>query len=513
MEFESILFANNKTSNELSKSLPLFIDLQLNSVFDYIVDKNDHSNTLSYFYQPLDNLKLINYRQAIFNDLKNPHVFMAISTIYKQLRDIDEQYTQIKKSADSNHVASTHLFLLKSYLSIIDNFLNSNIIDSCQSEGLKCFERYLHQIMASEIMLKLKQRIQEVELALSEININFAIKDKVIEAYLANNPSDYYSRLNQCLSRLELFPSKSNLSSNHDSRLFKAGIIHYDLIQLVEKLFPDTFSQLKCLSQDNLNFFDSKLLLFTKEFGFYLSYHNFMMKLKSPFTVPSLNSIDKQEKVIGNYDINLAISMMDSNRETVKNDYQLDEQQRIIFISGPNQGGKTTFAKAIGQIHYLSKLGVPVPATSASLYLVDQVLTHFERDEVITTADGKLQDDINRLFQIDQLMTNRSLLIINEIYSSTTLVDATLLSEKLLTKIIEKGSLAVNVSFIYRLSQFSPAITSMVSQLDNSNPNRRTFKIIAEHYSQDALALNLAAQYQLTTTEIINTIKNKGIVS
>jgi DNA mismatch repair ATPase MutS len=240
---------------------------------------------------------------------------------------------------------------------------------------------------------------------------------------------------------------------------------------------------------------------FDQEIQFYISFVDYAAIFRAEgleFCLPVVSDCDKETYADEVFDPALAFKLIGQGMQTIQNSFHLEGPERIIVVSGPNQGGKTTFARTFGQLHYLASLGCPVPGSNVRLFLFDRLFTHFEKVEKIENLHGKLQDDLLRIHSRLAQASPNSIVIMNEIFSSTTLQDAIFLGERVMGELIKLDLIGVCVTFIDEFASLGEKVVSMASTVIPENPAERTFKIIRKPADGLAYAIAIAEKYGLT---------------
>lgn len=315
----------------------------------------------------------------------------------------------------------------------------------------------------------------------------------------------YDSEIDQSADVLRIFEKfKQGAVKDHRAELrdwLDMNHVEARVLDFVAQLHPQVFIELAAYCVNNADYLDATIQTFDREIQFYLAYRDYIGICKSAglsFCYPRMSSTSKAVHCVETFDLALAHKLAIEKEHVVCNDCHLDDEERLIVVSGPNNGGKTTFARTFGQLHYLAKIGCPIPGRNAELFLCDQLFTHFEREENTKDLRGKLQDDLMRVHQILAHATSRSVIIMNEIFSSTTLTDALFLSRKIIGEILQRDALCVCVTFIEELAHLDDRAVSMVSEVKPDDPASRTFRVRRRPADGRAYAVSVAELYGLT---------------
>jgi DNA mismatch repair ATPase MutS len=277
------------------------------------------------------------------------------------------------------------------------------------------------------------------------------------------------------------------------------------ILEFVSRLFPVEFHNLDEFVGRHGGFIDETIARFDREIGFYVAYLEFIDPLKRtglPFCHPDVSVSSKETLVESSFDLALAAKLVQETGTVVCNDFHLTGQERLLVVSGPNQGGKTTFARMFGQLHFLAGLGCPIPGKAAHLFLPDRIFTHFEREEDIANLRGKLEDELVRSHASCEAMTSNSVIVLNEIFNSTSLDDQVFLSTRIIEKILAADVISICVTFIDALSTLSDKTVSMVSTVDREDLAHRTFEVIRKPADGLAYALSLAQKHGITYDQL-----------
>ncbi|HTX46297.1 MAG TPA: hypothetical protein VMD48_08470 [Solirubrobacteraceae bacterium] len=507
--FRSVLFGEFEPGADIdSRSEPeCFRDLNLDQIISAVVGRKESYNLKPFFYTPLTDVDTLIYRHQIFQDLERPEIHkLAAGFAQKELvRRFESQVRSMRRDDEGfahHHRTRAFLNATHEYCTTVTDLAEGLTATDAQSRGLRDLRDHLDSYAASDGFIALQADIRRLEDGLDGVRYSFLIKDSTITVGAYDDETDYSAQVTATFERFQQGAAKNYMPDFSDWEEYVAiGVLH-----LVAKVYPELFAELDDFCRRHAAYLDRTVAVFDRELQFYLSYLDYIGPLREAglaFSYPRISTANKIEEIRETFDLALATQLISQAAPMVCNDIHLAGVERILVVSGPNNGGKTTLARTFGQLHYLARLGVPVPGRDAQLFLCDEIFTHFERQEDITTLEGKLQDELNRLHDVLGRATSDSVLILNEMFNSTTAQDALALSRAILGAVSAWDALCVCVTFLDELAALNEKTVSMVSTVRTDDPAVRTYKLIRKPADGRAYAHAIAEKYGLTYDRLV----------
>ena len=121
------------------------------------------------------------------------------------------------------------------------------------------------------------------------------------------------------------------------------------------------------------------------------------------------------------------------------NDTTLDEKRRMLLITGPNMGGKSTYMRQVALIALLAHVGCFVPAQQAALGEMDQIFTRIGASDDLASGRSTFMVEMTEAANILHNATEKSLVLVDEIGRGTSTFDGLALAYAIAHHLLERN--------------------------------------------------------------------------
>lgn len=515
MEFQSILDLEESAFKDQVRPA-FFVDLNLDQILELIQFQWSQEVRPYFGYFP-QNEACEAYRRNIYQDVKREAIQELLMNYVNQMRERRTASENEQEVEENMQRVVWHIWEIYHYCRAFEDLYRGLAEQKPASEGFVCFCQFLENYLQSVPFVEMRDRVYALHQELTGFQLIFTIENDLITLNQGELPGTYDQFLEKS------FPGhKKKLRSPFAGTLHLSNL-ELELITMFRKKNPSFFRKAEAFSRDYPVYANETLLRFDQEIGYYLAFCRFEEKMKREgfeFAVPATDS-SREICAHGLYDLALACANYQQKKEVVSNDLVYHPQERFFVVTGPNQGGKTTFARSLGQLIYFTKMGLDVPAVSANVHYFTNILTHFSVEESIETGRGKLKEELSRLAPMMSAINENAFVIINELFTTAANYDACIMGKRVLEHFEQQRCHGVYVTHLKELGEGGEAIVSLralVEEIEeeqpiesaaaNSVPPRRRirsvrrFKMIRSPAEDNGCASDLVEKYQLTYEQL-----------
>jgi DNA mismatch repair ATPase MutS len=173
--------------------------------------------------------------------------------------------------------------------------------------------------------------------------------------------------------------------------------------------------------------------------------HRRLEALNVPVCYPEWSESTQQHEAAMLVDAGLALK--DGN-VPAGNDVSFSNK-RLVLITGPNQGGKTTFLRSAGLAQLMAQCGLFVAARRYICPIFTGIFTHFPNGEDAGMKMGLLEVELSKMSKLTDALKPGALLLMNESFQTTTPGDARQLAAEIVPALLESGVSVLFVTHLY----------------------------------------------------------------
>ena len=554
----SLLYPRGKTIEFKKLEDSAFHDLGLDVISKEVTSEPREQNIVAEILSHLsDDPDVTNYRQDVFEDLKNlPDIRAKISELFEKI-EFNKQYGVIRKSKDEVEglwFLMHRLNQYRDYITCVDALKECLGDDRIKSQGLKDYRSYIDEVYAdahfnelkkdlekltketSEIQsvtigMNLNSRLEAVSMGIVSVNnkpfkksgivSNFAdgiggdkIKEgnewngdmhyRLVEKTQGQSFSGFMGEVVKATNPLVRSASASTTTSIASGDALANSPAQFDTVlnRMLDVMAKNLRRTLDKYSEMAL----TEVADVIPEFVYYIRFIDFLSNIEAKgFKLTKAKAVPKNEvsmEAKGFYNFKLALNLLNP-KDLVVNDLVFDYDHTIYILTGANRGGKTTATQGIGLLYALAQGGVYVPADSFEFAPADCIYTHFPADEDQTMDLGRLGEECIRFKEIFTEATDKSLILMNETFSTTSFEEGYYIACDSIKALLTKGARTIYNTHMHKLGldaeDFSKDFKQKASSLVvKSDGGKRSFKLAIAPPEGSSYAADIAKKYGVT---------------
>lgn len=341
MTFRSILGdqPSADASAEAAQAPVYFVDFNLDQIVTAITAGKGEYNLKPFFYRPLKDSDAIAYRHEVLRDLENAALLGCVNAFADKMKSMREHLIQSGKMHYRYQKEAWFLDAVDIYCDAVGDLVAGLKASEARSRGFLSLRQYLIGYVDSPAFQTLSEDTRGLKHQLNAIRYSLVIKDGVVTVSNWRSEIDYGAAIQADFEKF-----KQGAASDHRFKFAdfaQMNHIEAGILDRVARLYPETFLALDSYFLRNGDYQDRAVRIFDREVQFYVSYIEYMDPFKQSglsFCYPVVSRENKAIAVSEGFDPALARKLLGEKSLVVCNDFQLRGKERVIIVSGPNQG-------------------------------------------------------------------------------------------------------------------------------------------------------------------------------
>ena len=163
----------------------------------------------------------------------------------------------------------------------------------------------------------------------------------------------------------------------------------------------------------------------------------------------------------------------------IANSVDLDDENNIMIITGPNMAGKSTYIRQVALLTLLAQTGSFIPAEKAEIGVIDRLFTRVGASDDLTRGQSTFMVEMNETANILNNATARSLIILDEVGRGTSTFDGVSLAWAITEYIADRIEARTLFATHYH----------ELTELTRAYPGARNFNFAVKEWNEDIIFL------------------------